>query len=72
MTKCVPKKALKSGWTRWQMPVMSGYKLQCCDCDLIHELEFRAVRIVEERGRGYKKAKILDTKTYRVEYRAKR
>jgi hypothetical protein len=28
------------GWCEWVEPVMRGYKMQCCDCGLIHEMEF--------------------------------
>jgi len=31
------------GWTRWINPKMKGYLLKCCDCGLIHELEFKAI-----------------------------
>ena len=29
------------GWSRWVYPVMKGYKMSCCDCGLVHEMEFR-------------------------------
>jgi hypothetical protein len=38
----------KDGWCEWQMPVMQGYKLKCCDCGLVHEVEFN---VAEWRGR---------------------
>lgn len=31
----------ESGWTDWIQPVMDGYKLRCCDCDLVHRMDFR-------------------------------
>ena len=27
----------------WVEPVIEGYKLCCCDCGLVHEVEFRVV-----------------------------
>lgn len=31
-------------FTRWVQPVVRGYLLACCDCGLVHEMEFRVVR----------------------------
>lgn len=35
------------GWCEWQMPIMRGYQMQCCDCGLVHEVEFH---IAEWKG----------------------
>lgn len=29
------------GWSRWVLPIMEGYKISCCDCGLVHDMEFR-------------------------------
>ena len=29
-----------AGWCDWVMPIMQGYKMQCCGCGLVHEIEF--------------------------------
>lgn len=29
--------------SRWRTPVRKGYKLGCCDCGLIHRIDFRLV-----------------------------
>ena len=34
----------------WIRPVRNGYRMACCDCGLVHELDFRVVRY----GRGHK------------------
>jgi len=31
------------GWTNWIRPYMHGYKFCCCDCGLVHFLQFRIV-----------------------------
>lgn len=31
----------KDGWSRWVQPVRRGYRMQCCDCGLIHLVDFR-------------------------------
>lgn len=33
----------EGGWTEWVSPVQQGsglYKFRCCDCDLIHDMDF--------------------------------
>ena len=49
----------------WIRPCVSGYKMACCDCGLVHRLDFRVLRAVN-RTHG----KIL--KGARVEFRAYR
>lgn len=34
-------KAGEDGWTEWVQPVRRGYKLSCCDCGLVHTMDFR-------------------------------
>lgn len=34
----------------WIRPVMNGYKLACCDCGLVHRIDFKLV----PWGRGQK------------------
>ena len=31
----------KYGWSDWQQPILKGYRAMCCDCGLIHRVEFR-------------------------------
>jgi len=26
---------------QWEQPVMKGYLMKCCDCGLVHEMDFR-------------------------------
>ncbi len=33
----------RGGWSEWQQPVMKGYLMKCCDCGLIHEMQFKAL-----------------------------
>lgn len=25
----------------WQQPIRKGYKMRCCDCGLVHDMDFR-------------------------------
>lgn len=36
------------GWSRWVQPVEQGYKMACCDCGLVHSMDFR----VDDEGRA--------------------
>lgn len=29
---------------KWIQPIRRGYKMACCDCGLVHELDFRIYR----------------------------
>ena len=31
----------EDGWSRWVQPVEQGYKMCCCDCGLVHTMDFR-------------------------------
>lgn len=35
---------------QWVRPVRDGYRMACCDCGLVHEMDFRAI----PWGRGRK------------------
>lgn len=46
------------GWTDWIMPNAKGYRLKCCDCGLIHVLEFKTA-FIKNRGRTTYRARRL-------------
>jgi hypothetical protein len=31
----------ENGWTEWIQPIRRGYKMACCDCGLVHVIDFR-------------------------------
>jgi hypothetical protein len=33
------------GWTDWIYPYMDNYKLACCDCGLVHDMQLKVVRV---------------------------
>lgn len=35
------KHAKGSPWTIWVKPIMKGYGMACCDCALVHTMQFR-------------------------------
>ena len=40
MTKFLREIGHEDGWSDWIHP-LPGYKLACCDCGLVHNMEFR-------------------------------
>lgn len=39
MPDCEPMDPDEDGWSEWIHP-LPGYLLQCCDCGLVHDMEF--------------------------------
>lgn len=37
------EKVGKDGWTDWVQPIENGYKFVCCDCGLVHNMNFRTL-----------------------------
>lgn len=68
MTQCEPQYANEDGWTDWVTPVPQGYLMQCCDCGLVHEAEFRVVRRVNGGTREY----TIEDENVRVQFRMRR
>lgn len=59
--------ANEDGWTDWVQPILKGYKLACCDCGLVHELEFDV-----EDGRPIFRARRDNRATGQVRRRSKK
>ena len=64
----------KTGWSEWQMPIMSGYKMACCDCGLVHDLDFQVVVEIGRNGpmSQIKQIHMVNGKEARVAFRARR
>lgn len=61
---------LKSGWSEWQAPTMDKYKAACCDCGLIHDMQFKVVEEINHAEDGTWEPK--EIKGLRVIFRARR
>lgn len=63
----------ENGWCRWVPPLMNGYRMACCDCGLVHDMEYRVVKVKRTRPDGtWEHGEPLDPAKYRVMFRAKR
>ncbi len=69
--ECKPVKLAEGGWSEWQHPKMSGYRMQCCNCGMVHEVEFRVTRVVARKRWGWKVIEAAG-KDFEIEMRMRR
>jgi hypothetical protein len=58
-------------WSEWITPIMRGYLMACCDCGLVHEIDFKALEVKKQRKRDWLYRE-LPRPTHRVAFRARR
>lgn len=73
----VIEKPENGGWSDWQAPKPSSYKMACCDCGLVHDVQFRVgIATSNKNSKGFFSFDRLPTGLkkgmYRVLMRAKR
>lgn len=61
-----------NGWSAWVNPRMDRYRMACCDCGLVHDIQFRVVQVKQWLSRGRKIVQFVSARKYRVEFRARR
>ena len=64
--------ANSDGWTDWQFPVLEKYRLGCCDCGLVHDFDFRVVKVTKRNSDGSCETRALRSKDYCIEFRVRR
>lgn len=62
----------EEGWCEDQFPIMRGYKMACCDCGLVHDMEFDVFEIKKFNKDESFQGRIRKGKKWRVIIRAKR
>lgn len=63
----------RGGWSPWVSPIMKGYKMQCCDCGLIHEIDFKVVRFIgTPDAKGLSESEQIEDKDIQVLWRLRR
>lgn len=60
----------KNGWSDWEAPIQKGYKMACCDCGLVHDIDFRIVKVTKTKKGGYFDFEDLPTGINKGKYRA--
>jgi hypothetical protein len=72
----VIEKEENGGWSDWQAPTPLKYKMACCDCGLVHDLQFRVGKVTAVKKDGYFTFERVSTGLkkgmYRVLMRARR
>lgn len=60
----------RNGFSEWISPKMRGYLMKCCDCGLVHEIDFRIVRY--EGASRMSDFKVVRDRNVQTHLRAKR
>jgi hypothetical protein len=71
MARIRPLIANDDGWTEWQMPARH-YRMGCCDCGLVHNVEFRVIVVGRRTKKGGYRVKRMNPAGCRVEFRVSR
>ena len=58
-------------WSDWIFPVMNNYHMSCCDCGLVHTINFRALKFSRKKKKGTVYT-ILPKGEYRIEFKVRR
>ena len=67
--QCEPQEATEDGWCDWVCPKPQGYLMQCCDCELIHEVESRVAKYEPRPSEVFE---VVDDPDLQVQWRMKR
>ena len=57
----------EDGWSEWIHPLSSYHRISCCDCGLVHDLEFR---LDDDNGLSFR-ARRNNRSTGQIRYRRK-
>lgn len=49
----------------WVTPVPRGYEMKCCDCGLVHVIDFRVIKPTKRKGYA-----TIQNARYHVQFRA--
>jgi hypothetical protein len=60
------------GWSAWQYPTPTKYLMTCCDCGLVHEMEFKAFQVKSTWKDGRMVLRPMPAKRFRAGLRARR
>ncbi len=66
------KVSAKGKWTNWINPKMTGYHMACCDCGLVHTINFRVFKIEKQHKNGRKEVILLPKSKYGVDMKVRR
>lgn len=62
-----------NGWCKWLYPIPRKYKMACCDCGLVHTIQFEVIeQTTKETVEAGFRYRVLRDPKMRVRMRAKR
>ena len=64
--------AEKGEFSAPEFPIMKGYKMACCDCGLVHDMEFFVFEVDKFLPDGYFEGKVKRGKKWRIGLKARR
>jgi hypothetical protein len=67
--ECEPQEALEDGFCNWVCPKPTGYLMQCCDCGLVHEVDFRVAKYKTDSSDEFE---VVEDKNTQVQFRMRR
>jgi hypothetical protein len=68
--ECEPQPVVtEDGFSSWVCPKPIGYLMQCCDCGLIHEAEFR---VAKYKDKGSAEFDVVDDANTQAQFRMRR
>lgn len=68
--ECEPQPAVtEDGFSNWVCPKPIGYLMQCCDCGLVHEAEFRVAKYKSENSDEFA---VVDDANTQAQFRMRR
>ena len=65
-------KKSKRGFTQWVQPRQQKYLMACCDCGLVHEIQFKAFKVTRRLPNGIYRYVELPRSKYGVTFRLRR
>jgi hypothetical protein len=57
------------GWSEWVDPKQDSYLMACCDCNLVHELQFRVAKFADDTTEYFD---VVEDENLHAQFRAKR
>lgn len=63
---------LDDGYSEWIQPEMDHYRMACCDCGLVHNMQFKVMRVKEDLGDGFKDVRPTKEGQFVVQFRVSR
>ncbi len=70
--KYPPELEQEDGWTRWVPPKPEAYRFMCCDCGLVHDMQFKVGRVVDKKAGGWVYLEDVDDPELVVQFRVRR